>query len=134
MEPGLALMDEIGRRALTNAFINFTRSHATSGVNPTAAYRDSLIYDDCRLSTLDMEEEEEEQKRRRKVNYLTRDEILHRIVFSEFRRLIPSNYDTLWEHECHVTNGYLKKTKKTEAKLSYTEIVVLLFTNSSLCF
>ena len=58
----MALMDEIGRRALTNAFINFTRNHNTSGVNPTAAYRDSLIYDDCRISTLDMEEEEDEEE------------------------------------------------------------------------
>ncbi|XP_059089353.1 uncharacterized protein LOC131885344 [Tigriopus californicus] len=38
-EPGLALMDEIGRRALTNAFIQFTRNTS----NPSA-YRDSLIY------------------------------------------------------------------------------------------
>ena len=32
MEPGLALMDEIGRRALTNAFIQFSRdnSHITT--------------------------------------------------------------------------------------------------------
>ena len=28
MEPGLALMDEIGRRALTDAFIRFTRETA----------------------------------------------------------------------------------------------------------
>lgn len=34
-------MDEIGRQALTNAFINFIRDTT----NP-AAYRDSLIYED----------------------------------------------------------------------------------------
>ena len=28
MEPGLALMDEIGRRALTDAFIHFTKEAA----------------------------------------------------------------------------------------------------------
>ena len=28
MEPGLALMDEIGRRALTDAFIHFTKETA----------------------------------------------------------------------------------------------------------
>jgi len=38
-------MDEIGRRALTNAFINFIREPE----NPSS-YRDSLIYDNCRPS------------------------------------------------------------------------------------
>ena len=35
LEPGLALMDEIGRTALTNAFINFTRNTCDP-----SAYRD----------------------------------------------------------------------------------------------
>ena len=36
MEPGLALMDEIGRRALTNAFIQFSRD--TSHITPYNTY------------------------------------------------------------------------------------------------
>ncbi len=48
MEPGLALMDEIGRRALTNAFINFIRKPSDP-----RAYRDSLIYDQCRVTNVD---------------------------------------------------------------------------------
>ncbi len=39
LEPGLALMDEIGRRALTNAFIHFTRNTSIH------VFRDSLVYD-----------------------------------------------------------------------------------------
>ena len=41
-------MDEIGRQALTNAFIEFTRNTS----NP-AAYRDSLIYDGVYPSNTD---------------------------------------------------------------------------------
>jgi hypothetical protein len=48
MEPGLALMDEIGRRALTNAFINFIRN-----TSDPSAYRDSLIYDQVRVTNVD---------------------------------------------------------------------------------
>ena len=50
MEPGLALMDEIGRTALTNAFIHFIRN--TCG-DPSSAYRDSLIYAGCRVTNVD---------------------------------------------------------------------------------
>lgn len=50
LEPGLALMDEIGRQALTNAFINFNRSPCDP-----KAYRDSLIYDGCVVSEVDNE-------------------------------------------------------------------------------
>ena len=48
LEPGLALMDEIGRTALTNAFINFIRNTCDP-----SAYRDSLIYDGCRVTNVD---------------------------------------------------------------------------------
>ena len=48
LEPGLALMDEIGRTALTNAFINFIRNTCDP-----SAYRDSLIYAGCRVTNVD---------------------------------------------------------------------------------
>ena len=44
----MALMDEIGRTALTNAFINFIRNTCDP-----SAYRDSLIYDGCRVTNVD---------------------------------------------------------------------------------
>ena len=48
LEPGLALMDEIGRTALTNAFIHFIRNTCDP-----SAYRDSLIYAGCRVTNVD---------------------------------------------------------------------------------
>ncbi len=58
MEPGLALMDEIGRRALTNAFINFIRDPS----NPSS-YRDSLIYHNVRTSRLESDSNEADNNR-----------------------------------------------------------------------
>ena len=48
LEPGLALMDEIGRTALANAFIHFIRNTCDP-----SAYRDSLIYAGCRVTNVD---------------------------------------------------------------------------------